>query len=178
MSVAARVIGVLWLTALSCSSAKPSSVRVDTKAALIATPGEGHAEQRLYATGAAALVSCREGEHTRADCFDAAMTPLRQAAERDHLAAQALYGREMFSNLINRASPSAEEHDDYVRALTYLRRATKRGDASAARFIPQLAALRVENGVLKGPPREMPLSEIPDAWIIEALSAAELPPTK
>lgn len=121
---------------------------------------------QAYAHGVAKLEESREGEHHRTEPFEAAIASLREAAEGGHLQAQSLYGRTLFGTRISNQAPTAEEREDYVSAVAFLRIAAAAGDAEAEGFLPGISA------VLEAP-LEMPLSALPKDWVEEAFRRAD-----
>lgn len=118
-----------------------------------------------FARGASTLKEARDGEHMKAEPFRAAMDILKIAAQNGHVGAQSLYGRTLFGTLFTASAPADDQREDYVSAVSFLRVAAKSGDEQASEYLPGL--------LLDGPPFEMPLDSLPEAWVLEAFARAD-----
>jgi hypothetical protein len=93
-----------------------------------------------------------------------------RAARGGHREGLARAGRMMFSSMFTSEAPKPEQRLDYVEAITRLLIAARRGNTSAASFMPGMETLMFG----KVPePVEPPLAELPKEWVEEALQAAE-----
>ena len=147
----------VWLVLLACGDAAPEA-------------GAACAEQAAahLARGRALLDQSRDGEHYRAEGFEAAVAELRAAAESGSRDAQSLYGRTLFASLFARSAPVPAERDAYVSALVALRRAGLAGDEKARAFLPSWAT---DAPALDAPP----LDALPRAWLDQAIADAAAP---
>lgn len=126
---------------------------------------ESDVAAQAYADGVARLEESRDGEHYRAEPFEAGIDALKIAAQNGHLEAQSLYGRTLFGARFTTQAPTPEEKEDYVSAVAFLRIAAMAGDADAAAFMP---------GLTSDPaPLEAPLDSLPEGWVVEAFSRAD-----
>jgi hypothetical protein len=128
------------------------------------------AVEALVRYGTRCLEEARDGEHYLSVPYGEAMAALRIAAEAGDPTAQYVFGSRVFGDHFTNQAPEASEQADYVFALKYLTVAIRRGDAQAhAYFGDAGAALR---GDVLPATLPMPLSEVPRAWLDEALLAA------
>jgi peptidoglycan/LPS O-acetylase OafA/YrhL len=122
-----------------------------------------------FEIGVLRLEQSRDGEHFRQAALEPALSALAFAAENDHVAAQSLYGRTLFGLLFSAHAPQPEERDDYVRAISYLRRAATAGDGQALHFIPGILADAEELLSTAG----APLDSLPPDWVRQAFDRAD-----
>lgn len=141
----------------------PGDAAADAPADAPADAGaEGSAAEREYQEGERLLAASRDGEHVRAEPFEAAMEHLRRAAEDGHLEAQWRYGSTRFSTMFSTQKPLPTERAAYVSSLTMLRRAALRGHPQARAFIPALAA---PPGTPLPRRLSPPLDQVPRPWL-------------
>jgi hypothetical protein len=110
------------------------------------------------------------GELDRRASWSQRYTLFDRAARGNHREAMARAGRMKFSAMFSVEAPKSEQRLEYVEAITRLLVAARRGNTSAASFMPGMETLMFG----KVPePLEPPLAELPKEWVEEALVATD-----
>ena len=86
------------------------------------------------------LNDARADEHLLAVPYQEAMALLLRAAAAGHLEAQAKYGMTRFNNMFQAQAPEPDERDEYIKALSYLFIAGRRGHERAGSHLPGITA--------------------------------------
>jgi hypothetical protein len=126
----------------------------------------GVAEEN-YELGVRRLEEARDGEHFLSGPFADAMDKLEIAARNGHLEAMSLYGSTQFGTMFTNDAPQADEREQYVWSIAFLRIAALAGDETALSYMPGLTAKKPDTSV-------EPLSEVPEDWVQDAFAEADL----
>lgn len=123
-----------------------------------------------YAEAEALEARVASGELDRKLTWNQRYKLFDRAARGGHREALARAGRMKFSAMFTTEAPKPEQKLEYVEAMSRLLVAARRGNTSAASFMPGMETMMFG----KVPePVEPPLAELPREWVEEAIKSAE-----